>query len=141
MNMSLNIVHIGQDFMGRAHSNAYCLAPHFFDLPFVLRRKVICGRNRDALKKMASTWGWDEVATDWRTVVERPDIDVVDVSTPNVLHAEIAIAAAHAGKIVFCEKPLAVSAEEGARMVEAVRGVPNMVWFNYRRTPGIAFSR
>jgi predicted dehydrogenase len=138
---TLNIALIGQGFMGRAHSNAYCQAPHFFDLPFTLRRKVICGRNRDALQKMASTWGWEETATDWRAVVERADVDVVDVSTPNVLHAEIAIAAARAGKIVFCEKPLAVSAEEGARMVEAARGVSTMVWFNYRRTPGIAFGK
>jgi len=138
---TLNVALIGQGFMGRAHSNAYCQAPHFFELPYGLRRRVICGRRRDALEKMAATWGWDEVSTDWRAVVDRPDIDIVDVSTPNVLHAEIAIAAARAGKIVFCEKPLALSAEEGARMVEAVRGVPNMVWFNYRRTPGIAFSR
>ena len=126
--------------MGRAHSNAYCQAPHFFDLSFELRRKVICGRNRDALDKIAATWGWDETATDWRAVVDRKDIDVVDVATPNLLHAEIAIAAARAGKMIFCEKPLAVSVDEGARMVEAARGVPNMVWYNYRRVPGIAFS-
>jgi predicted dehydrogenase len=141
MTKTLNVALIGQGFMGRAHSNAYCQAPHFFELPFTLRRKVICGRNRGGLDKMASTWGWDEVETDWRAVVDRKDIDIVDVSTPNVLHAEMAIAAAQAGKIVFCEKPLAVSAEEGTRMVEAARSVPTMVWFNYRRTPGIAFSR
>src|SRR5215471_11528684 len=140
MTQTLNVALIGQGFMGRAHSNAYCQAPHFFDLPYGLTRKVICGRNSEALEKMASTWGWDEISTDWRAVVERKDIVVVDVATPNVLHAEIAIAAAQAGKIVFCEKPLAVSAEEGARMVEAARGVPNMVWFNYRRVPGIALS-
>jgi predicted dehydrogenase len=140
MTKTLNVALIGQGFMGRAHSNAYCQAPHFFDLPFKIGRKVICGRNRDALEKMAATWGWDEVSTDWGAVVDRKDIDIVDVSTPNVLHAEIAIAAAGAGKIVFCEKPLALTAEEGARMVEAARNVPTMVWFNYRRTPGIAFS-
>src|SRR5689334_20485059 len=140
MAKTLNVALIGQGFMGRAHSNAYCQAPHFFDLPFGLRRKVICGRNREALDKMAATWGWEETATDWRSVVDRRDIDVVDVATPNLLHAEMSIAAAQAGKIVFCEKPLAVSSEEGARMVEAARGVPTMVWFNYRRVPGIALS-
>ena len=127
--------------MGRAHSNAYCQAPHFFELPFTLERKVICGRDQAQLARMASTWGWDEIASDWRAVIGRPDIDVVDVVTPNALHAEIAIAAAQAGKIVFCEKPLALSVNEGARMVEAARHVPNMVWFNYRRVPGIALSR
>ncbi len=136
-----NVALLGQGFMGRAHSNAYCQAPHFFALPFELRRKVICGRNQAALSEMARTWGWDETATDWRAVVERKDIDVVDIATPNALHAEMAIAAAAAGKIVLCEKPLAVSVEEGARMVSAIRGLPNMVWFNYRRTPGIALAR
>jgi predicted dehydrogenase len=140
MAKTLNIALIGQGFMGRAHSNAYCQVGHFFDLPFAVRRKVLCGRNHDTLDKMAFTWGWDEAATDWRAVIDRADIDVVDVATPNHLHAEIAIAAAQAGKIVFCEKPLALSAEEGTRMVEAARGVPNMVWFNYRRVPAIALS-
>jgi predicted dehydrogenase len=141
MAKTLNIALIGQGFMGRAHSNAYSQVGHFFDLPFALHRKVICGRDHAALEKMAATWGWDEVATDWRAVIDRPDIDVVDVATPNLLHAEMAIAAAQAGKIVFCEKPLAVTAAEGARMVDAARGVPNLVWFNYRRVPGIALSR
>ena len=138
---TLNVALIGQGFMGRAHSNAYCQAPHFFDLPFTLRRKVICGRNQAELARMAATWGWDETAADWRAVVDRPGIDIVDVATPNALHAEMAIAAAQAGKIVFCEKPLAVSADEGARMVEAARHIRTMVWFNYRRVPGIALSR
>jgi predicted dehydrogenase len=113
---------------------------HFFDLPFELRR-VICGRNQPGLEKMAATWGWEEISTDWRSVIGRDDIDVVDVATPNWLHAEMAIAAAEAGKIVLCEKPLAVSPGQARRMVDAVRGVPNMVWFNYRRVPAIAFTR
>jgi predicted dehydrogenase len=137
---ALNIGIVGQGFMGRAHSNAYCQLRHFFDVPFELRRKVICGRNRAGLEQMASTWGWDEVATDWRALIDRSDIDVIDVATPNALHAEIAIAAAQAGKIVFCEKPLAVTAEEGARMVEAAARVPTLVWFNYRRVPGIVLA-
>jgi predicted dehydrogenase len=127
--------------MGRAHSNAYRQAPHFFDLPFTPRLKVICGRNQAGLDRMASVWGWEETETDWRRVVERTDIDAVDVAVPNALHAPIAIAAARAGKIVFCEKPLAVSAEEGARMAAAARGVRTMVWYNYRRVPAIAFTR
>jgi predicted dehydrogenase len=90
---------------------------------------------------MAATWGWDEIATDWRSVIGRGDIDVIDVATPNSLHAEMAIAAAAAGKIVLCEKPLAVSPAQARQMADAVRGVPNMVWFNYRRVPAIAFTR
>src|SRR5690348_12636074 len=76
----LRVALIGQGFMGRAHSNAYCQAPHFFDLPWEIERRVICGRNRESLQTMAATWGWSEVATDWRAVVERPDIDLVDVA-------------------------------------------------------------
>jgi predicted dehydrogenase len=127
--------------MGKAHSNAYAQVQHFFDVPFEVERAVICGRNRERAEKLASTWGWAEVATDWRAVVERPDIDLVDVATPNVLHAPMAIAAAAAGKMVACEKPLAVSGEEAARMAEAARGVATMVWYNYRRVPAVALAR
>lgn len=137
----LNIAIIGQGSMGRAHSNAYRQVNHFFEAPYQPQLKVICGRNRTGLEKMAATWGWEEVSTDWRSVIERRDIDVIDVATPNGLHAEMAIAAAEAGKIVFCEKPLAVSPEQALQMVEATRRVPNMVWFNYRRVPAIAFTR
>ena len=127
--------------MGRAHSNAYCQAPHFFDLPYNVDCRVVCGRNRESLEKMAATWGWREIATDWRAVVERSDIDLVDVAVPNSLHAAVAMAAAQAGKMVACEKPLATSAEEGARMAAAARGVASFVWFNYRRAPAVAFCR
>ncbi len=127
--------------MGRAHSNAFRQVKHFFDLPFELDCRVLCGRNRENLEKMAAVWGWSETATDWRAVVERPDIDLVDIAVPNALHAEVAIAAAGAGKIVLCEKPLAVSRQEGERMCRAARAVPNMVWFNYRRVPAVSFSR
>jgi myo-inositol 2-dehydrogenase/D-chiro-inositol 1-dehydrogenase len=137
----IRIALIGQGFMGRAHSNAFRQLKHFFDVPFDLECKVICARNRDNLEKMAATWGWEETETDWRAVVERKDIDLVDIAVPNALHAPIAIHAAGAGKIVLCEKPLAVSAAEGRRMVEAARSVPNMVWFNYRRVPAVAFAR
>jgi myo-inositol 2-dehydrogenase/D-chiro-inositol 1-dehydrogenase len=138
---SIRVALIGQGFMGRTHSNAYCQAPHFFDLPFQVERKVICGRNRDSLQQMAATWGWSEIATDWRTIVERPDIDLVDVAVPNNLHAAVVIAASEAGKMVMCEKPMATSAEEGARMAAAARGLPSFVWFNYRRAPAVAFCR
>ncbi|MBM3775812.1 MAG: Gfo/Idh/MocA family oxidoreductase [Acidobacteria bacterium] len=141
MNREVNIALIGQGFMGRAHSNAYRQVKHFFDIPVDLRLKVICGRNRPGLETMARAWGWEQISTDWRSVVERPDVDLVDVSTPNALHAPIAIAAARAGKMVLCEKPLATSVAEATSMVEAARGAPNGVWFNYRRIPAVAFSR
>lgn len=137
----LNVALIGQGFMGRAHSNAFLQAGRFFDLAFGLRRKVICGRDPQRLAEMASQWEWEETATDWRAVVERPDIDIVDIATPNALHAPIALAAARAGKIILCEKPMAMSAEEGARMVAAAKGLPTMVWFNYRRVPAVAYAR
>ena len=126
----LRIAIIGQGFMGRAHSNAYRQVNHFFETAFEPQLKVICGRNRAGLEKMAGTWGWEEISTDWRSVINRKDIDVIDVATPNSMHAEMAITAAEAGKIVLCEKPLAISIAEATRMLEAARRVPNMVWFN-----------
>ncbi|HVX66220.1 MAG TPA: Gfo/Idh/MocA family oxidoreductase, partial [Bryobacteraceae bacterium] len=137
----LRVALIGTGFMGKAHSNAYAQVEHFFDVPFEVERAVICGRDRARAERMAATWGWAEVATDWTAVVERPDIDLVDVATPNVLHAPMAIAAAAAGKMVACEKPLAVSGEEAARMEEAARGVATMVWYNYRRVPAVVLAR
>lgn len=138
---TLRVALIGQGFMGRVHSNAFGQLQHFFDVPFELRCQVLCARDPARLHSMAATWGWAETATDWRPLVERHDIDLVDIAVPNALHAPIAMAAAGAGKMVLCEKPLAVSAEEGAQMVEAARRVPNMVWFNYRRVPAVAFAR
>jgi predicted dehydrogenase len=141
MKPELRVALLGQGFMGKAHSNAYCQVEHFFDLPYRIRRRVLCGRDAASLAVMADRWGWEETATDWRTVIDRKDIDAVDVSLPNYLHAEVAIAAAKAGKIVMCEKPLSLSLEEARAMVEASRGVPTMVWFNYRRVPAIAYAR
>ncbi|MGH9511557.1 MAG: Gfo/Idh/MocA family protein [Terriglobales bacterium] len=138
---TLNIAMIGQGFMGRAHSNAFHQVNHFFDTGCNIGLKVICGRDRQRLAEMASQWQWEETATDWQAMVSRPDIDVVDVAVPNVLHAPIAIAAAQAGKIVLCEKPLATSLDEAERMAQAARNVPNLVWFNYRRVPAIAFIK
>src|SRR5262245_20160162 len=121
--------------MGRAHSNAWRQVGHYFEIPYTIDTAVLCGRNAEGLAKMAATWGWTETSTDWRAVVERPDIDIVDVAVPNVLHSEMVLAAAKADKIVLCEKPLGISTEETARMSAAVAGRPNMVWFNYRRVP------
>jgi predicted dehydrogenase len=132
---------LGQGFMGKAHSNAYCQAPHFFDLPYTIRRTLICGRETTALAAMAARWGWEQTATDWRAAIERRDIDAVDICLPNHLHAPAAIAAAEAGKIVLCEKPLALSVDDARKMADAARGVPTLVWFNYRRVPAIAFAR
>jgi predicted dehydrogenase len=137
----LGVAMIGQGFMGRAHSNAFHQVSHFFDTPFHLQLKVICGRDRAKLDVMASQWGWTEVETDWRAVVDRQDIQAVDIAVPNALHAPIAIAAAQAGKIVLCEKPLAMSLEEAMTMAKAVGHVPNLVWFNYRRVPAVAFAK
>jgi predicted dehydrogenase len=137
----LNIAMIGQGFIARAHANAFHQVTHFFDVPYQLRLKVICGRDEARLSAMAARWGWEEIATDWRAIVDRPDIDIVDIATPNVLHAPIALAAAQAGKIIFCEKPLATSLAEARQMTSGVRKLPNLVWFNYRRTPAIAFAK
>jgi myo-inositol 2-dehydrogenase/D-chiro-inositol 1-dehydrogenase len=132
---------LGQGFMGKAHSNAFAQVGRFFDVPIKLRLAVLCGRDREGLEQSASAWGWGQVATDWREVMERPDVDLVDIALPNHLHAQVAIAAARAGKIVLCEKPLANSVEEAQAMVEAARNVPTMVWFNYRRVPAISYAK
>jgi predicted dehydrogenase len=141
MTPEFRVALLGQGFMGKAHSNAYSQAPHFFDLPFTIRRKLLCGRDETSLAAMAHRWGWEETSTDWREAIARKDIDAVDICLPNHLHAPVAIAAAEAGKIVFCEKPLALSVDDARRMAEAARAVPTLVWFNYRRVPAIAYAR
>jgi predicted dehydrogenase len=138
---TLNIAMIGAGFMGKAHSNAFCQVEHFFDVAYRLRRSVICARDRAKLEAMASRWEWEEIETDWRAVIDRGDIDIVDIAVPNALHCAIAIAAAKAGKMVFCEKPLATTLEDSTAMAESVRHVPNMVWFNYRRVPAVAYAK
>ncbi len=138
---ALNIAMVGYGFMGRAHSNAFTQVNHFFDTPYQLNLKVICGRNRAALEPMAARWGWQEIETDWSAIIKRPDIDIIDIAAPNYLHFDIAIAAARAGKIVFCEKPLAISAQQAEEMALAARDVPNLVWFNYRRVPAITLAQ
>jgi predicted dehydrogenase len=143
MAKTLNIGLIGYGFMGRTHSNAFLQAPRYFDLPYKPVLKAVCARNRDRVEKFASNWGYESTETDWRKLVERKDIDLVDIASPNDTHAEIAAAAARAGKMVMCEKPLARTAAEGRTMVAAVEsaGVPNGVWYNYRRVPAVVLLR
>ena len=137
----LNIAMIGSGFIGKVHSNAFRQVGHFFDVPYDVRCQVICGRDQAKLETAAAKWGWSEVETDWQEIIARKDIDAVDIAVPNALHSTIAIAAAEAGKIVLCEKPLASSIEEAEQMTKAVQGTPNMVWFNFRRVPAIVFAK
>ncbi|MFW6069174.1 MAG: Gfo/Idh/MocA family protein, partial [Chloroflexota bacterium] len=106
---TLNVAIIGSKFMGKAHSNAWLNTPHFFDLPVKPVLKVACARDEEALQDFAQNWGWQETETDWRKVVERDDIDIVDISAPTYLHHEIAVAAARNGKHICLEKPFALT--------------------------------
>jgi predicted dehydrogenase len=140
----LRVGMIGYNFMGKAHSNAWRqVNPFFPELAAKVELGTICGRNAAAVEKARETLGWQKAATDWRQVVEDPSIDIIDITTPNDTHAEIAIAAAQAGKAVLCEKPLAKSVAEAEAMVAAVKkaGVVNMVCHNYRRIPAVAFAK
>ncbi len=141
--MKLNVALIGYKFMGKAHSYALMSTPFFFKTGIEPVRKVIVGRNAAPLKQAANDFGWEEFSTDWRDVINRPDIDVVDIATPPSTHAEIAIAAAEAGKHIFCEKPFTATVEEAERTLAAVQraGVKHMLGFNYRRVPALAFAR
>lgn len=139
----LNVGIVGQSFMGKAHANAWLNAARFFDLPARPVLKLACGRDQAALDHFASTWGWQETTTDWRELVERDDIDIVDIAAPPRLHAQIAIAAAEAGKHVFCEKPLAMDAAEARAMLAAVQaaGVTHYLNHNYRRVPAVMLAK
>jgi len=134
---------IGYQFMGKAHSNGWRQAAHFFELPVNLRLKTICGRDMAAAKKAAAHFGWEMAVTDWRQVIDDPEIDIIDICTPNDSHAEIAIAAARAGKAILCEKPLARNIRQAEAMLRAVKKarVVNMVCHNYRRIPAIALAK
>lgn len=140
----LNVAMIGGGFMGKAHSIAYAGMPMFFwPAPAIPERKLVVDMNDDLAKNAAARYGFASYSSDWRRAVEDPSIDIVDIVTPNDSHAEIAIAAAKAGKHIICEKPLARTAEESKRMLDAVTeaGVKHMVAFNYRRTPAIALAK
>jgi len=143
MAKKLNIGMIGYGFMGRTHSNAYRRVTNFFDVPYQPVLKTICGLEADEAKAFAAKWGYESSCTDWRKVVDDKGIDVVEICTPNFTHAEIAIAAAKAGKIVISEKPLALNGEQAKTMVDAVEkaGVANFVSFNYRRVPAVTLVK
>jgi predicted dehydrogenase len=143
MSKPLNIGMIGYGFMGRAHSNAYRKVNNFFDVEYRPVLKSVCARSADKAKTFADKWGYESVETDWRKLIARKDIDLIDICTPNNTHAEIALAAAQAGKMILCEKPLAMNGPEALKMVEAVEKakVPNMVWYNYRRVPAVTLAK
>jgi predicted dehydrogenase len=140
---NLNIGLIGYGFMGRAHSNAFLQVSRFFDVPYIPVLQAVCARSPERVKAFADKWGYTSVETDWRKLIERKDIDVIDIASPNDTHAEIAIAAAKAGKMVLCEKPLARNAAESKAMTEAVESarISNMVWYNYRRVPAVTLLK
>jgi predicted dehydrogenase len=144
--MTLRVAMIGYGFMGAAHSVGWRQAPRVFDLPEDVEMAVVVGRNADAVAQAAAHWGWAESATDWREVIARDDIDIVDIVTPGDSHAEIAIAALDAGKHVLCEKPLANTVPEAEAMADAAsraaaHGIRSMVGFTYRRVPAVTFLR
>lgn len=140
---SMNVAIIGTNFMGKAHSNAWLNAPRFFDMEIKPVLKVACSRNEKELREFADRWGWEEIETDWRKVIERDDIDIVDIAVPNYLHHEIAIAAARAGKHIFLEKPLATTLPEAKEMVaEAEKaGIVHFLNHNYRRVPAVRLAK
>jgi len=140
----LNIGLVGYGFMGRTHSNGYKRVNDFFgDLAYRPVLKAICGRNGERTEAFASQWEYESTESDWKALIARDDIDAIDICTPNDSHAAIAIAAAEAGKMVLCEKPLARTTEESLPMVEAVEkaGVANTVWYNYRRIPAVTLAK
>lgn len=139
----VNVGLIGYGFMGRTHSNAYRQVSKFFNLEHQPVLKACCARNEEKIKEFAANWGWESYETDWRKLIERKDIDLIDIGSPNNTHFEIALAAAKAGKMILCEKPLAMTVKEAEEMTAAVEkaGVPNMVWFNYRRVPAISLAK
>src|SRR5216117_3527137 len=139
----LNVGMIGYSFMGRAHSNAYRKVNNFFDLAYQPVLKAACARSADNAKAFAEKWGYESVETDWRKLIARDDIDLIDICVPNNLHCQIALAAAQAGKMILCEKPLALNVKEAEKMVAAVEraNVPNMVWYNYRRCPAVVLAK
>ena len=139
----LNIGMIGYGLMGRAHTNAFRQVSQFFKLEHRPVLKAVCGRDGVKAAEFAANWGYESVETDWKALIARPDIDLIDIAATNNVHAEIAIAAAKAGKIVMCEKPLGMNPAESLKMVAAVEKakVPNMVWYNYRRAPAVTLAK
>ncbi|MDR2184212.1 MAG: Gfo/Idh/MocA family oxidoreductase [Treponema sp.] len=145
MAKTINVGLLGSGFMGRAHANAYNQVNHFFELAYKPVLKACYGRaqNIERLKAFQRMWGFESIETDWKKLILRDDIGLIDVAAPNFLHRGMVIAAAEAGKIIVCEKPLAMNLREAAEMAEAVEkaGVANMVMFNYRRMPAVALFK
>jgi len=139
----LNVGIVGTKFMGRAHSNAWLAAPKFFDTPYTPVLKAVCARDKDATAGFAENWGYIDVETDWRELIARPDIDIIDVCSPTANHKEVVLAAAAAGKHIFCEKPCALSSADAREMAQAAdkAGVVHYLNHNYRRVPAIAFAK
>ena len=143
MTQTCNIALLGQKFMGRAHSNAYLKAGRFFNLPIQPIMHSIAGLDLISLAPFASRWGWQRYSTNWKEVIKDPTVDLVDVSTPNYLHADQGVAALSAGKHVACEKPLGTTLKEARAMKNAAaraRKCKTFVWFNYRRCPAVALA-
>ena len=140
---------IGTGFMGRTHSNGYNRVANFFpDLAYTTVLKAVCSRNKDKVQAFADQWGYESIETDWKKLIARDDIDAIDICTPNDTHAEISLAAAAAGKMILCEKPLSRNLAEGEKMVEAIEkagegGIPlkTTVWYNYRRLPAVTLAK
>ena len=143
MKKKLNVAIIGTKFMGKAHSNGWLAAPRFFDLPYEPVLKMVCARDTAAATEFAKTWGYETVEADWRKAIESKDIDVVAICTPTYLHSEMAIAAAQAGKHIFCEKPQAMSYTQAKEMAQAAdkAGVLHYLNHNYRRVPAVAHAK
>ena len=143
MSKELRIGMIGYGFMGRTHSNAYKRLNDFFKVQHRPVLKAVCARDAEKAKDFAENWGYERIETDWRKLVAAPDIDLIDIGSPNDTHYEIALEAAKNGKMILCEKPLAMTVKQAEEMVKAVEAakVPNMVWFNYRRVPSIALAK
>lgn len=140
----LRIGLIGTGLMARTHTNGYKRIGDFFpELEYRPVLKAVCSRTPDKVQAFAEQWGYESFETDWKAVIARDDIDAVDICTPNDMHADIAIAAAEAGKMVLCEKPLARTVAESQPMVDAIEkaGVANTVWYNYRRTPAVTLAK
>jgi len=134
---------VGYGFMGRTHSNAFAKVNQFFDLKHQPVLAAVAARDAEKVKAFAAQWGFESAETDWRKLIERKDIDLIDIASPNDTHKDIAIAAAKAGKMVMCEKPLGRTSVESREMVKAVEAakVPNMVWYNYRRVPAVTLAK
>ena len=139
----INVALIGCQFMGKAHSNAWKNVASFFDVNLKPVMKVACDLNENTLNDFAAKWGWQETETDWKKLIARDDIDIIDITTPPAIHREIAVAAAKAGKHVFCEKPIALNSAEAQEMCDAAQaaGVVNYLNHEYRRCPAIALAK